>query len=344
MRKKYHGEIWIFLFVSVTMIAAHLYAESPNCDLPLDQLMALGEKFPDKGYLDQALFSLESVKNFWIQEILIEGLDHASRNELNEIIRYHNHLHEKLTFWQKTSNPPSDSIAIYEARIDSFKCRIIQTKPEYLFFLKVMQPQAIKVIQKDYLQDRQAILDYLVTEQHVYILVIARDTVAIVKCDATREFVCNSINRLLNPLAENKNLFHLTYDVQLAHEFYQKVFQPAEKIIKDVNAIIIIPDEVLLGFPFECLVTGLHSPKYKKQNQVFYDEFRDVSFLINKYAISYNYSLTALDQEFLNLRQNRKLNRKLLTMSEIKGTEDQADSTDIQWDRQSTIFGYEEVV
>lgn len=201
-------------------------------------------------------------------------------------------------------------------------------------------PIGINEIQHDYLHEREALLNFEVTEQYINAFVITKDTVEIVNLNINRKFMSQQLISLLKPLYDVSDPLHLSFNLKLAHEIYEQIFAPLVPYLDNISSLIIIPDDIFWGFPFECLVVTINSTKEKKISHILYDEYRHVTFLINKYAISYNFSTLALNNDFPSSPAPKKLGRQLLTMSEIIASED---TSAIAWNLHSPIHGKEEV-
>jgi CHAT domain-containing protein len=107
----------------------------------------------------------------------------------------------------------------------------------------------------------------------------------------------------------------LEFDYQISYELYQLLFQPLEKYTQNYKTIYIIPDGFLVGFPFELLVRD--PTVLKKQNDdIHFQDYSQLDFLIKKYAICYNYSTAILASGKGLDRTTKKLGRRLLTLSE----------------------------
>lgn len=201
-------------------------------------------------------------------------------------------------------------------------------------------PNRINEIQRDYLHEREALLNFEVTAQYLNVFVITKDTVEIVELNINRKFLSQQLISLLKPMYDVSDPLHLSFNLKLAHEIYEQIFAPLEPCLKNISSLIIIPDDIFWGFPFECLVVNVNSTNGRKINHILYDEYRHVTFLINKYAISYNFSTLVLNNEFPFSPAFKKLGRQLLTVSEIIASED---TSAIIWNLQPPIHGKEEV-
>jgi len=79
------------------------------------------------------------------------------------------------------------------------------------------------------------------------------------------------------------------YDTQLAHQLYQTVLGDVAGSITDKSRLIVVPSGVLFSLPFAALVT-----KHPETTPETFEDYREISWLANKYAISIMPSVQAL--------------------------------------------------
>ena len=83
-----------------------------------------------------------------------------------------------------------------------------------------------------------------------FVFIVKKDTMDIIEFDNSVKYLQENINRIVNPLREASNLMKIKYDLELARELYQKIFQPVEDYLNPQNSLVIIPDGVLFYLPF----------------------------------------------------------------------------------------------
>jgi len=104
------------------------------------------------------------------------------------------------------------------------------------------------------------------------------------------------VKRIVEPFEDYNSgqvdLFHIYFDLQAANQLYRVLLKDfLEK--KRVEELIIIPDRILFSFPLELLVVAFQN-KGKIDPKIIFSEFSSVSFLVEKIAISYSFSLFEL--------------------------------------------------
>jgi len=197
-------------------------------------------------------------------------------------------------------------------------------------FSIMKQPVDIADLQINFLEDHEAILSYFLLKNKIYVYMLSRDSLQIIDWEIPADSVRSSIKKLLAPFYAEIDLLHLEFNTVVSFQLYQYLFQPLEKHVQPYTIIYIIPDDFLIGFPFELLVTD--TTMANKHNQkIYYQRFSQFNFLIRKHAISYNYS-TAIFTLAKGLdRTTNKLGRRLLTMSEPIIPADSDDQVNQYW-------------
>ena len=94
------------------------------------------------------------------------------------------------------------------------------------------------------------------------------------------------------------------FNVQLAHELYNKVLRPSAYLWRSAREMTIIADGSLAAIPFSVFVME-ETPRIRNSSAVAFANYRQVPWLANKYATSYTPSITTL----IRLR-NLKLQKK----------------------------------
>ncbi|MBD3289355.1 CHAT domain-containing protein [candidate division KSB1 bacterium] len=335
----------LIISILMLMFSLNTFATiNDNSNFPLDELIALGHQFPEKNYFDIAYTNIEMAKNLYVQQLIMDCMADSELQELNGILREYKSLLQKETkFLSDTDSPVNvDSLNYYQKEIEEFKYYITETSPQYALFLLSHHPIKLKKIQNVYLEDREALLNYRIEENHTLVFVVLKDTFHVVTCNIGRNEIFEKTTRLMTPLHKIRNPLELDFNLVLAHELYRKLFMPIESFLTDIKSIIIIPDDVMVGFPFGCLIVDPTTGKRDSEEEIMYAEFEKMTFLIQKYAIGYNFTSLALDPVFLKPRAKEKLGRKLLTMTDVIGADPADIVSEDEWDYQSPAYGKEE--
>jgi len=249
--------------------------------------ISLDSQYPDSNFNNKAFVYLEKKKNL---EIL--NLYKTSSQQLG------------------INNRANKTFRISMLKDSS---KISDTGKNLLFFMK--QPVDVSDLQKNFLNDHEAIVDFWIQKNKIFVFILTEDSLQLVNWDIPVDQVKVKINKLISPFYNNIDLLQLEFNTKVTFQLYNYLFQPLVENIQNYKEIYIIPDDFLIGFPFELLVTD--TTIYEKQNhKIYYHHYSYLDFLIKKYAISYNYS-TAYFAMVKGLdRTTKKLGRRLLTMSE----------------------------
>ncbi len=247
-------------------------------------LISFDSQYPDSSFANKAFIYLEKLKNLKLLS-LFKGSEYPKSGE-NQPFRY-NLLQDSSKF-----SPPGK---------------------ELLFF--VQNPVDSENLQKNFLKDKEAILNFWIQGNEIFVFVLTEDSLQIVHWSVPIQQIKKRINKLISAFYREINLLKLEFDYQISLQIYQDIFKPLEEHIQHTKVIFIIPDDFLIGFPFEFLVTDTTISK-KNKNDLIYNRYRHLVYLINKYAICYNYSTAVFATVPYQDRTTKKLGRRLLTMSE----------------------------
>ena len=135
------------------------------------------------------------------------------------------------------------------------------------------------------IENNSVILEYFVGENRIHCFVISRNLYDIVSINIDSSFIdfINSYTKSIKKININKYL-------KLSEQVYKLIFRPLTSAIHDFNKIIIIPHGILLKLPFESLISTV------PQNFQAID-LSKLDYLINKYDISYHYSVNLYIQK-----------------------------------------------
>lgn len=128
----------------------------------------------------------------------------------------------------------------------------------------------INNIQQKVLDNETAIVCFFNGEQNSRAFVIKKNSISNFVLNKSSGFNDSAKKFIANLSANNPQ------QNNLSAQLYQLLMQPLEKELNNIHSIIIIPDENLINLPFEALTTN------------------DQKFLVEKYAITYQYAIPFL--------------------------------------------------
>lgn len=147
------------------------------------------------------------------------------------------------------------------------------------------------------LSDSTILLEYFLGDTSTYAIAITKTKTKVFKIPIDKKSINRQISKMLNRginqfLVDQKNnkastnSTHKRY-VQNAFDIYNIIVAPLLKNQDTIKKIIVIPDGKLNLLPFEALLT--ENVKNKNINDINYNT---LSYLLDKYSLSYSYSST----------------------------------------------------
>jgi len=179
----------------------------------------------------------------------------------------------------------------------------------------IFDKKSIKDIQSKTIDEKEALLDIFVCDSCTYIFVMTVDTLDLLTINISRDTLKAWTNNIINPLYEAADIRSLEFNIDLAHRMYKEFFEPVEVYLSGKSSLIIVPDDIFIAFPFECLVISKNFESIDEN--ILYQDMADIQFLIHKYTISYNYSTYISLRRVESLKESKSLGRRLMTLGLI---------------------------
>ena len=146
------------------------------------------------------------------------------------------------------------------------------------------------------LKKNHAFLEYFVGEDKIYLFVLTAENITVQtidQLDTIRSDIKGLRDFITSPPTAGISPDRYTQFVKQAHRLYQILLQPAlNSLNSKYHKITIIPDSDLAFIPFDLLLTRL--PDQKE----FGFQPQQLAYLLNKYQISYGYSIALLNKNF----------------------------------------------
>ncbi len=217
---------------------------------------------------------------------------------------------KKLLDENKKSKPEKEKINNYESELfqlnktnDTLIAFCKRKYPKYTQIKNNYKPINAAELQNS-MQADDAILEYAVQDSIIYLFVLLKDKKECFVINRNKEFNAAVLSFIENLHPENSNRFSNTdfkNFTDAAYKLYEKLIQPAAKILVNKN-LIFIPDDFLYQIPFEALITAPVKSK---------DNFNSVHWLLKKHTISYAYLATLL----FHKEQKKQANEKILAFA-----------------------------
>lgn len=193
----------------------------------------------------------------------------------------------------------SDSLDIVRRGHENLWNDIRELHPNYAQQYGMGTPSTLKHLTSTMPND-VFLLEYFIFSDMVAAWIINKDTFSCHVLGRDGAKINKYIEEMRSPFIEAKknrlvNLADVSFDAESAFKLYQNIFQPLEKYLNPQKHIIIIPDGFLHYLPFEALVTTI---KYRKHDtNVIFSRYKNMTYLIEKYSISYLPSAALLRQD-----------------------------------------------
>lgn len=239
-------------------------------------------------YLEKAFFMSERSKAFTLQQGLYNHLAEINftgiKNEL---------LNQELEFKQalQPNKSPQERLSIiedYQSFINALAAsKNIDSLSYYLERFDNSIPD-ISELRSDLIDENSALIEYQLGRDVSLAFVITEKEFEVIpiSIDSTTHFHINRFKESLS--AESRN-----YKKDAKH-LYDKLLKPiVNKLPEHIRKLVIIPDKELAGLPFGSFISS------DKGN------WSDLPYVINKYAITYYYSLNSL-QKIKLLNESRQ--------------------------------------
>lgn len=226
-----------------------------------------------------------------------EHLIKQERNIKKELAYYEKQLHEIQLTGENTTIPIiEDSLFTYRKQLNQFVEQLEQKYPKYHSLKYADSPLSLPQIQKK-LSPQQTLIEYFVGDSILYSFVLTNEDIRHYTQPIPKDFsdlsqqsngkVKQFLNSINQPSANNKT--NATF-VKKSHELYQLLLEkPLNDLAdKDIQQLLIIPDNVLGYIPFDVLLydsidyTNLHAQK---------------PYLLQKYSIGYAFSAALFSKE-----------------------------------------------
>jgi CHAT domain-containing protein len=165
-----------------------------------------------------------------------------------------------------------------------------ELKQRFPGYFALVRPEPLKVPEiAELLAADEALVDILSSYDETYVFVVTRSGSHWYSTGWSPNQFVDAVQALrtrldVEDLKQGIRQIPSLFDLGLAHEIYTKVLGPAEDLIRDKAHLIIVPSGPLTALPFHVLVTEPPAVEHPVLSQLAI--FRDVKWLVNKYAIS----------------------------------------------------------
>ena len=270
--------MWKYNITGDSSLKTKAFAASERSkSLVLRVKTSLRSKMVNGGVADSLIMKYENLNN-WIIEEEIKNKDFKTNSCF---------YNEKL-------------ISLYNER-DRVELQINEKFPDYQSTKYVNPLAEVKDVQK-YLNDDQAVVEYQLTDMQLIMFIITK-TQFIVKVIKNDGRCTNEIQKLRNSLSQPPVGNKLnSYDdfISSSSYLYDFLIKPVADTVS-CSRLIIVPNAQLTTIPFEVLIS-------EKPRRGSLHDYRNLSYLVKTFAVSYAYSCTfLLEQEPDNSSEKKNM-------------------------------------
>ncbi|MCI0526395.1 MAG: CHAT domain-containing protein, partial [Nitrospira sp.] len=243
-----------------------------------EEAFAYAERSKSRSFLDQLAEAGAGVRKGVDPQLLAQ--EQSLYGQLNTALK---NLREKRSEEQRATL--QKQVQDLERQLDSLQQELRRKNPLYAE-LKYPQPVGLKEVQTILLQEGEVLLEYFLGEKELYLFVVDPKHFQVLTLPVEEKELAEKITKLLGPFRQiNQTLDQVgtleQFDLGLAHELYQKLVEPAEPYLKNVDTLLIVPDGVLHYLPFEMLVTQYEESR--AEDNVLFSEYARATYLVQKY-------------------------------------------------------------
>ncbi len=259
----------------------------------LAQAFDYAEKYKAKMLLD----FLSSRQLLW-DELLPDALGERLHEVNSEIARTHSRLRTNET----EREAKLLDLGIERAHLLT---RIENESPRYF---DLVNPKALSAaeLQHAVLGPNQAVVEYIVGSQTTSVFLVTSDSVYYDEINLGREVLRDRLSQLSGLYSPDRmsatnvrSAIAADFKISPAFCLYTSLLKPLRSHLDGVDHLVIIPDDWLHYLPFEMLITDTSGARTE------YD-FRNATFLVESFQISYAQSASLLAPEFLRMRGSGK--------------------------------------
>lgn len=270
--------------------------------------LALGKPEVDEERLKRCFLYSEKSKSNILLETLNQFDSLIFQGVPAELVKQENDLKEELAKVEKQRfSELQKGIEKDPSLLSSYDSVLFALRHEYSDLLLTLQRKypsyhqlkyrvevlGVEELQRDLLAPEQALLEYFVGDDHLYLFLVKPDDYQVISIPL--DFPLDTwVAQMRKGLYEYhlsahhaKNAYRVSIDTfaHYAHRLYQKLIGPVAELLPE--QLIIVPDGILGYIPFDILLTSQPDENYT---------FKSHDYLLRKHQISYSYSATLLDE------------------------------------------------
>jgi len=241
----------------------------------IDLLIRLREKDPTGGNVAESFHLAERAKSRAFLELMAEAKVNLASGISQELETEEKNLQVLLTDLQQKLLDPElkgdqkedlyKELQSAESRYNDFILELRKKTPEYAS-TAYPEPYTLEMAQSRLLDKDSYLLEFFLGKENVFLWAVSKDKILATQSFPAGHEVFKKILEYQTQIAQHK----INLDFRLGKEIYDALLKGALGLIPASSHLIIIPDGLLLRFPFEALVKEVESgaPRYLLEDYV----------------------------------------------------------------------------
>lgn len=189
-----------------------------------------------------------------------------------------------------------------EYQLDTLQQYLAARYPAYARQLYQGSALSLEQVRQEVLDDQTALLEFFVTKQTTFQLVITRDRAYLYDLNLPQDSLAAQVKafrQLLTTMPAQVDTTNSEYRFQQqSHALYQQLLASALAPLEGIEQLIIIPDFTLGHLPFEVLLT---------QPAEATDDYQALDYLLHHYTLRYSYSTQLLAQQMSKVSRSDRM-------------------------------------
>ena len=278
--------------------ASYMTTKRASYDFYIDLLMQLHQVQPSAGHDQTALRASEQARARTLLELLTEaridvqqGVDPRLKDKERGALARVSEIQTQFIRAHSQPKPDSTRIAALEYELkkanearEQLEIEIRQKHPRYAE-LQYPAPLGLRAIQL-ILDEKTVMLEYYLGKEASFLFAISKHEFLAVRLPSA-SLLTAEVKSLREAITIKPDRMALSNYLQKGRSLYQKLVEPAARLLIDKRRLIIVPDGILYYLPFEILLQS-------NKRRVAQSDLSQLKYLIRDYAISYAPSATVL--------------------------------------------------
>jgi len=235
----------------------------------INLLFKMKEKDSTKGYIQESFHVAEKAKSRAFLELLAEakvelaaGLSQELESEEKNLQKQLTDIHNRLLdpkIKEEEREELYKKLQGIESKYNDFVLELRMKNPKYAS-LVYPEPYSFSEVQRELLDEETYLVEFFIGEDNSFLWVISKNEILWFHSFPSEQELFEKIAAYQTQISQRK----INLDLRLGKELFDFLLKDALKKVPVLSHLIIIPDGILLRFPFEALVTEIKNgtPRY----------------------------------------------------------------------------------